>query len=543
MQSSELSTSKPQAAAGLSLRTLGMVFCLALALRLAHVLAMTGSPYFDNPIVDAGTYENLATSIAAGRGHPETVFWHPPGYPYFLGLIWFGLGKSFLGARLVQALLGALTVALTARIGSRVFGPRVGLAAGLAAAGYGMLIYFDGELLPPTLAVFLLLLAVEIVLSSRDHPSRWHWLAAGAAGGLAATVVATLLTVPLVIAGFARRKAGWVLLGAALAVAPVTLRNAVRGHEFVLISGNGGTNFWIGNNPQYQKMVDLRPDADWRRLVGEPSRAGIRGMANSSRYFVNKALAWGAHNPLAFVRLQLHKLRLFVGGDEIYRNHAIYPARIDSPVLRALLWKFPGLAFPFGLLLPLSALGLWVGARRARLLAALTAALSLSVVAFFVTARYRVVIVPFLLVFASQAVAWLVGQPLRRPRLIAAVAVAALFLVANLGQGRMPSQMNADAEYSLAVKLGEKGQLKQAATLFESAVASKPDYAEAWLNLSVCYDAFGRHEDARQAFARAFALDREATILGVRDFLSNGKQEAAQDLLGHLAAMRATRAE
>jgi tetratricopeptide (TPR) repeat protein len=247
--------------------------------------------------------------------------------------------------------------------------------------------------------------------------------------------------------------------------------------------------------------------------------------------------------PLAFARLQLHKLRLLVGGNEIYRNQAIYPARLDSPVLRALLWKIPGLAFPFGLLLPLSALGLWVGARRAPLLAGLVAVLCLSVVAFFITARYRVVVVPFLLIFAGQAAAWLAGQSSWRSRLIAAAALAALFLIANLGQGRMDDKMNADAEYSLGVRLGEKGQLKQAAALFESALASKPDYAEAWLNLSVCYDIFGRHEDARQAFARAYALDREATLRSLRDFLSEGKRDTAQALLGHLAAVRATRAE
>jgi len=541
--SAEPSAPQPQSAlAGLSLRTLGLLFGLALVLRLGHVLAMGASPYFDNPIIDAGTYEGLATSIASGRGHPESVFWHPPGYPYFLGLLWSLVGKSFLWPRLLQALLGALSVVLIAWIGARIFGSRVGLAAGLGAAGYGTLIYFDGELLPPTLAIFLLLLAVAIVIAGRDRPGRWHWLAAGAVGGLAATVVATLLTVPLVIAGFARRKAGWVLLGTALVIAPVTLRNLVRGHEFVLISVNGGVNFWIGNNPHYQSMVDLRPDAGWKRLVAEPGRAGISGMANSSRYFVTKALTWAARNPLTFARLQLHKLRLFVGGSEIYRNHAIYPARGDSPVLRLLLWKLPGLAFPFGLLLPLAGLGLWVGARRAPLLAVLTAALSLSVIAFFITARYRVVVIPILLIFAAQAVAWLCGQSWR-PRLIATVAVAALFLVANLGQGRMDDRMNADAEYSLGVRLGEKGQLKQAAALFESALASKPDYAEAWLNLSVCYDAFARHDEARQAFARAFTFDRETTLRLLRDFLSNGKPEVAQDLLGHLHAVRATRAE
>jgi 4-amino-4-deoxy-L-arabinose transferase-like glycosyltransferase len=155
-----------------------LLFGLALVLRLGHVLSMSASPYCDNPIIDAGTYESLATSIAAGRGHPEAVFWHPPGYPYFLGLIWSLVGESFLWPRLAQALLGALAVVLTAWIAARVFGPRVGLGAGLAAAGYGMLIYFDGKLLPPTLALFLVLLAMAIAIASRDRPGRWHWLVA-----------------------------------------------------------------------------------------------------------------------------------------------------------------------------------------------------------------------------------------------------------------------------------------------------------------------------------------------------------------------------
>jgi len=74
----------------------------------------------------------------------------PAGLPVFLGLLWSLVGKSFLWPRLLQALLGALSVVLIAWIGARIFGSRVGLAAGLGAAGYGTLIYFDGELLPPT---------------------------------------------------------------------------------------------------------------------------------------------------------------------------------------------------------------------------------------------------------------------------------------------------------------------------------------------------------------------------------------------------------
>ena len=518
-------------------RVLGLLFIFAFALRLAHVFAMAQSPYFTNPVIDAETFARIGWSIARGQGYPERSFWHPPGYPSFLGGVWWLAGDSYLAPRLVQALLGALSVVLIAWLGTRHFGRVVGLGAGLAASLYSMLIYFDAELLAPTLAIFVLLSSVAIATLARESRRRALWFAAGALGGLAGTVVATSLIVPAVLAAWARRRAHWVVLGAALVVAPVTLRNLVRGHELVLISANGGLNFWIGNNPDYEATVNIRPDLQWKRLVDEPARAGVRGTAASSRYFARKALTWAWRSPGAFLRLQLHKLRLLVGGNEIYRNHAIYPARVDSPVLAALLWKLPGLAFPFGLLLPLAAVGLAVGARRAPCLAVLVAALAAMVLVFFVTARYRVMLVPFLLIFAARAVHWFVAEARPRQRWSATGVAVLLFVVANVGQGPMERRMNADAEYSLGVKLGDQGRMREAMVLFASAVSSQPGYVEAWLNLSVCHDALGSPAEAHADFARAFDLDREAVLSWVGRFTREGKRETAERLVAHLRAL------
>lgn len=523
----------------ISWRVLGLLFAFALSARLAHVFAMAQSPYFNLPVVDAGTFAELGWSIARGHGHPENVFWHPPGYPYFLGAIWRLAGDSYLAPRLAQAFLGALNVVFIAWIGARHFGRGVGLGSGVAAALYAMLIYFDAELLAPTLAMFALLTTVIVAMLAKQWNRRALWLVAGAMGGLAATVVATSLIIPAIVAGLARRRAPLVVLGAALAIAPVTSRNFVRGHELVLISSNGGINFWIGNNPKYEEMVSIRPDVQWKRLVEEPSRAGVRGDAASSRYFARKALAWALAEPWAFVRLQLHKLRLLVSGNEIYRNQAIYPARVDSPILALLLWKIPGLAFPFGLLLPLALVGLAVGARRAPLLALSVAGLSVMVLAFFVTARYRVMLVPFLLIFAAQGVCWFMGEPCRRAKVMAGACVLAVYPLANWGQGKMEYRMNPDAEYTLGVRCGETGRMSDAQALFESAVVSQPGYVEAWLNLSVCYDAAGRAQDARAAFARAFFLDRDAVLTMVGRFMRDGKADAATRLVGHLRDLAA----
>ena len=528
---------KTALAGPVSWRGLAILFVCALAVRLAHVLAMTSSPYFANPVVDAGEYAVIGWSIAGGHGYPESVFWHPPGYPCFLGAIWWLVGDSFLAPRLVQSFLGAMNVAFIAWMGGRLFGRAVGVASGAAAALYGMLIYYDGELLTPTLAVFAILATVISTMLARQADRRALWACTGVLGGLSGTIVATSLVVPIVAAVVSRKRAPWVLLGMALAIAPVTARNLIRGHELVVLSSNGGINFWIGNNPEYDKMVTIRPDSEWRRLIQEPARQGAHGQAAASRYFVGKSLRWAAAEPWSVVRLQAHKLRQLISGNEVFRNHAIYPARLDSPILSVLLWKTPALAFPFGLLLPLATVGLWVGWRRARLLAALVLGLSIMVLAFFVAARYRMVLVPFLLVFAAQGARWFVAEAGWKQRLVGGACAVGLFVLSNLGQGTMDSRMNPDAEYSLALQMGARGHMRQARTLFESVVAHRPDYVEAWLNLSVCYDEEGRTLDAKAALARAFLLDRDATVDLLRRFTKGGKPEVMERLFSHLREM------
>lgn len=52
-------------------------------------------------------------------------------------------GPSVLVIKALQALLGSITCVLTAGLGRRVVGPRAGLWAGLMAALYGPLIFYE----------------------------------------------------------------------------------------------------------------------------------------------------------------------------------------------------------------------------------------------------------------------------------------------------------------------------------------------------------------------------------------------------------------
>ena len=518
----------------LSRRTEWILFAVAAAIRLLHVFAIRDSVWFQYPIIDAATYHDAALAIAAGRGHPEPVFWQPPGYAYFLGAIYAFTGSSDFIVRLVQCALGGATAVLTARIGALLYGRGVGLAAGYGAAAYGALVYFDGVLLTPALGVPLLLAAIWLALrAERERGAPRLWAAAGAFTGLGALVTANALVLAPVFAWRARARWWIVVASTLLFILPATIRNAARGGEAVLISSNMGINLYIGNNPRYDEMVAVRPDLQWRRLVAEPYRVGIRDVAGSSAYFVRRVVQYAASDPAGFILLQLKKLRLLLGGNEIYRNQAIYPTRAESPVLAVLLWKVPGLAFPFGLLLPFAALGLAVGARRAPLLGWTTAAYAASIVAFFVAARYRLPLVPLLLVFAAEGGRWLWRESAVRPRLLAILGMAAVYAIANVGQGRMESRMNPDAEFSLGVRLSMAGHQAEARDRFRLALAAKPDYAEAWSNLGVLEAREGNLEEAGRSFARAveIAPDEIAALANLAIFYEQqGRRDEAARL-------------
>ena len=336
---------------------------------MGHVLALRDSPYFARPVLDAETYYWAARALAAGEGWAEAVYWQPPGYPYALAAILGLAGPGFLAPRLVQAVLGALTAALTCAIGARVFGRAVGLGAGLIVALYGVLIYYDGELLAPSLAICLQMATLYCAARAPAERGGRGWLATGLLGGLTAVVNAPALVLLPILAIAARRRAGWLLLGAAIAIAPVTLRNWTEGGELVLISSNTGINLYLGNNPRYDATVGMRPGRDWQALVRAPRLHGVSGAAPASRFFVERVTAYAAREPGRVPpSSRPGSSGCSLGGDEIPRNQELYPARAWSPVLRVLLWKVPGLAFPFGLLLPLAAVGLGVAWRRAPVL-------------------------------------------------------------------------------------------------------------------------------------------------------------------------------
>jgi len=557
------------------------ILLAAFILRLIYVAQIRDAPYFDVPLVDGANYVRTAEVIAGGDFLAgRQVFWQPPLYPYFLALLmgFFGLGLG--SVYVVQALIGAFSCWLVDRIGRRIFGDREALWAGLVMAFYGPLIVFDAQPLIPVLHIALTLAGLLFLLRAagigpagdRAEPESSptttsavrarEWGIAGLFWGLSATATPNILLAVPVAAWWGLRREGarggagrgggkamvaLFLAGVALPVAAVTARNLAVAGETVLISSNGGINFYIGNNPDYERTIRIRPGGEFERLAQEPENLGILGSAARSRYFTRRALDFIAGYPGAALRLYARKVRDLFAGREIPRNQESYVYRTYSSLLSFLLWRF-GVSFPFGVVAPLALGGVLLGASdngRSRgrppsgsaLLLGYAAAYAVSILLFFPTDRYRLPLIPVAALFAGR----LLGAPWprwRSPRVAAGLLAGLLLFNADAftARERWPEEEALNRAYAYRVKgrleeareeyrraialnpqrldpynalaalAAKEGRWEEAVEHYLDLLAAAPDFVEVRRNLGEAYLALGRKEDARREWETAIHL-------------------------------------
>jgi tetratricopeptide (TPR) repeat protein len=420
-----------------------VILAAAVIVRALYLGEISAHPDYVAPGVDAGFHQYWATALVTGDWTPpsgadgprpnEAPFVRPPGYPYFLAGIYALFGANAFAPRVVQMLLGIFNVLAGYWIGRRWFSERVGLIWAALLAIYWSFVYFEGELHATTL-VTTLYLATLGLMGRWFERRRWHTAAAtGVLLGLAALATPNnLALVP--VAAIAMIVHAWrrpatrrglpsavaLLAGAAAAIAPATIRNAMVAGEFVLISTNGGVNLYIGNNPQATPHAAgyvpgfgrFHTPHDYPALVAAVQRQTGRAMGYAEIDHHFRRLAWQFiwENPGQAIGLAARKALLFWGPVEVANNKDVHYERVFSPVLR----RLPG---NFSSVLALAILGLVLtpGRRRtvegaeestvARAILRLALAFILvyfaTYVPFFVAARYRVPMIAFLLLFAA----------------------------------------------------------------------------------------------------------------------------------------------
>ena len=535
------------------------MFLLALAVRLAYLYESAENPTFESPVVDAYTYDRMARDLAAGQGFDDRFFWQPFLYPTFLGTVYAVTGGSMVWAKIVQAVIGAITCALTFRLGRKAFGWPVGVIAAVAVAFYGPLIFFEGELVAAGLAAFWSVAMVLLFLRTAERKTLPAGLVLGLAAAAAVLTRPTFL--PFVAAGAIwlalvmirnadRRRTAAVLLagagGFAVGSVPVALLDRQATGKFAVLPASGGINLYIGNNPDVCRTLNVRPGQSWDDLVGLPARHGAVGLWEEQRFFNRQVLDFATEQPAAFLSGLWEKGLRFVTSRELPRNVDLYLYRRWSALLSGLAWKVGEFGFPFGLLLPMAAIGAALYGRRIPGPVVLFVVLyPLAVVAVFVTARYRVPVVPVLAVLAGAGVVGLVEAIQRRRirRLMAVVGLALVIVVAGVAAGpfceeRLDYEAELhfalahhavdrdqldlaveefartaelrpdlpDAYFGRAFVLARQGKTAEAIADYRVALELKPDYSEAHFNLGLVQAELGEFEAAREHYEEALRL-------------------------------------
>jgi tetratricopeptide (TPR) repeat protein len=505
--------------------TIGVIaFCM----RFAHVWQMRQSPFFDTLLGDARGYDAWGQRIAGGDWIGQGVFYQAPLYPYFLGLIYSVAGRDLLLVRTCQAIIGAAGCALLALAGRRLHSEKVGLLAGLGLAIYAPALFFDGLLQKSVLDLFFLSLVLWIFSALVVDPAnRSRWFSLGLALGILALTRenALLLTAPILLWRLLQPDVSWrwtptrstiaaFALGLLLALTPVAVRNRVVGGEWHLTTSQFGPNFYLGNNPdadgtagslregrgsveyERQDATDLAEAAEGRRLTPR----------EVSSYWTKQALAFIGSHPWQWVQLEARKLALVANSGELVDTESQESYEEWSSILR-----MAGRVAHFGVLAPIAILGVivgWADWRRLWPFHAMAATYAASVLMFYVSARYRLPLVPFLMLFAALALALLPDFVQSRGRArLAATAIVVIALAVFVNRPLWPAGlMRAVTENNLGNVLQNDRRFGEAETHYRRAIARRPDYAPAHVNLGEVLLALNRPDEAIDAYKRATAF-------------------------------------
>lgn len=378
-------------------------------------------------------YEVIAANLLEGRGFVFPLMGQMyrsfcnPVYPWLCAGIYKVFGHDPLYMLLVHALLMALLCTVVFHIGRR-FNTWTGVVAAVLTMAHPALSYYTALWLHSlSLDALLFGLVVLCVIRLKESPS---WPRAVTLGLVTAVqfhervMIAVFILPALVWAYWPQWQGNWrravrgcatVVFTVCLLAAPWTIRNLLIHGELVLVMTTTGELLWRGNNP-HATGVAYAQDGQPMFLAADPAfQREILSLdeLGQKHAFERAAIEYIRADPWRFLRNTLNKLKIFWWFSPL--TGLLYPS---------ILLKWYAGYYVAVVLLGLA--GVWRTVRSnvrvdiLALIGMLCVLLSLGQSVFYVQAKHRWAIEPFLLLFASVAIvgAW---QPVSQRQAKAAV--------------------------------------------------------------------------------------------------------------------------
>ena len=478
------------------------VFLAAFAVRAVFLAQWAQLPYSHSFCADAWAYNRWALDILRGQLIRHTAFYQSPFYPYFLAGFYKLFGYHPYAVFWVQALVDSCSCVIIMRIAQRCFGARAGLLAGLLSALYRPFIFSTGLLTKETFVIFGMALFALMLLRAGSRGLFRDYLLCGAlAGWCVLSRANVLLLVPAALLwlwlrgrqelrtrgarGFLTGVAFPMLSGMMLLIGPATVHNFAASRDLVPVNYTGGFTFFIGNNPEatgmntYPLGISSDPllEETQSTRIAEKTAGRVLKPSEVSSFWFRKGLGFIAEHPVSWLGLTCVKFWLFWNWYEIPDNYDIQ--FIGKQFNTLLKWPLAS----FALIGSFGAAGLFlcrIKESSGSLLLLFTAYLA-SLLPFWISDRYRLPELVFLLPLAAAAIERLTVAALRlewetvwRPCLAASpfILFCLLFMRVPVTSGRFSA-------------------------------------AAGWGQLTSIYSDLGEHRRAIDAFRRAAELEPE----------------------------------
>jgi tetratricopeptide (TPR) repeat protein len=403
---------------------LWLIVSVAVIVRLIYISEIKPLPFFLTPVGDEAAYHKTAQLILSGdilAG--KRAFYQDPLYPYFLASVYMVFGDSVIVPKTIQLFAGIGSCLLIYLISQMVFGLEEAVIAGFMSSVYPLFYFFEAQLLKSSLVVFFTLVLFYLLLKYRDTRKPSLLFFAGLSQGLDVAsqghsyffipfIVLWLFTLspdtsPLVALKSKIKMFAIFLAGMSVVIVPITVRNYMVSKDFVLVTYQGGTNFFIGNNkdangiyvplregrelPPYEEIdaVELAQKESGRTL--HPSEV--------STFWFHKGLRYIIDNPAGYAKLLAEKTFLFLNKLEISDV-------VDYYFIKDQSWLFNIPFLHFGCIIPLAVAGLMLGWKEKEekvvLLYYFALAAFLSLILFYVFSRYRLQGIAFFIILAAH---------------------------------------------------------------------------------------------------------------------------------------------
>ncbi|MDD5627444.1 MAG: glycosyltransferase family 39 protein [Elusimicrobia bacterium] len=372
-------------------------------------------------LADPDCYVEAATSVS--RSWTLEVFaqrsaYREPGYPVLLGIMFKVFGRGYPAVLLTNCGLAAAALLFLALAGRELFGETVSLLAAAISACYPPFIYYAALPARETAILAASAAALWTLVRALARPGAAAFAWAGLAAAFCGLTNVTLLPFALVLAPAAvvllRRRWLWsgVYLAAFLAVYSVwPLRNYIAFRAWIpgttMTSGTILFNYLVvpqelGGTPEEERL--RKEDPVFQAAAGMPRE-------QAELHFRKASAAWIGSHPWAYLKLVAWRF--------FWDEWRLWPrpqAAGDS--YRKLRWV--GLLTD-GWLIPLGLLGMLLARKvpRSLCLVLFVFALALTHSLILTMLRYRLPIMPWMILFASLAVSrlWALrrGEPLQAP--------------------------------------------------------------------------------------------------------------------------------